>query len=319
MLRRLFYCFLTLGGISPILALKPVVPTKPTSNYNVYIEPLSTTRKSSRVLISLPALADLKITTNVYIVNDLYPDGILIASGTASNRKTSKVVTYDNRYTRGNNKIRIETVSASGKTSVIHDAPTLKTGSFTITSSNKTVIEPCECLAYETGLFSLKKYSYTFTNFDSAYSPDYYHFYSPKSCKVTTNSPFSFSNAEIDLYLTNREGVFDDMPIEDEYMVLPLSIGTKGTLQLKEKYYVDPLTLKMSSESKPNYVETSYLYLPKNEMRYQGEYEGIIRFSDFGSAHSKVIYQFTFNALSNIMGDCVNSEFCVLNNKTKLS
>mgnify|MGYP003312709221 CR=1 FL=1 len=319
MFKRLFYFLLSMGGLSPILLVKPTKPTRDTSIYNFCIEPLSTTKKESRMWFSFPAMASGKIISKVYLENDLYPDGILIGSATSGTKKYEKVLTYDNRYTRANNKIRLETTSVLGTFVTTNDILLKKAQTFMINSDGQTISEETPCLYYDSGSFYNKNYTYTFNGFESMYSPEYYHFYSPNNYSLSTTSKFSLSNIEACLYLTNRNGVFDDMPFEDDLIKIPLSVSSKGKLALKDKYYVDPMTLKMSATSKLGYVETSYLYLPKNEMRYQGEYEGIIRFSNFGSNGSKVIYSFKLNALANIMGDCVNSEYCVLNNKTKLN
>ena len=316
MLRRLFYCLLGLSGISPILAVKPINPVEPIPEYNVYIEPLSVLKRDTRIVFVFPATKTNKITSNVILINNNRPNGAVIASATSTSAPLKKTVIFNNIITLLNNKIKIETTTSVGKlvTNTV-DIQAYTRESFTLDSSKQTLKDPYPCTYLKSGELLTRTFTYKFEGFEKEYSPDYYHFYSPKSLKVTSTSPLDFSSAEIYLYLTNREGVFDDMYVEKGLLKVPLAIDAKGRFMLNEIYYVDPVTLRMARYKKPGYVETSYLYLPKDEMRYQGEYAGMIKFSNFGCAHSNVTYNFSLNALSNIMGDCINSEFCILKSK----
>ena len=153
---------------------------------------------------------------------------------------------------------------------------------------------------------------YTFINFDGMYAPNYYHDINVLDFKISKEGIFPISSDNTHLMISNWNGVFDEMPLTGKYLDVPLIFNPSGDLIVRDTYYVDPLTLRMSKNPKSGYIATRHIYFPKNEMKYQGEYEGRLLFNDLGQDHNVYAYKFTFNALMNIMGDCQSSEYCIV-------
>lgn len=317
MLKGLLNVLLSASSLLPILASAPLGAGVVALRYSFYMEPLSLTKKNSRIKFAFQATpTTAKQTAKLYIVNDLYPDGILIATASSATSAKNYSFDYDNAYTRSSNKIKLVTTAPKGSKTLTKEIETYVAKTSTITFSGQTITDESNSIILEANTLKPIKFTYKFNGFSPQYTPSYYQTFSPSDFSIESVSPFGFDNVNATLFITNRNGVYDDLPHDDEYAELPMKIVNK-TLQFRDYYYVDPITLKMSQFKRSGYVETKHLYLPKNEMRYQGEYEGIMQFQDFGSAHAKVNFRFSLNALINIMGDCYNSEYCIMNNRSK--
>lgn len=279
------------------------------------IEPLNMKGKASRIILKLNSGTVTGTSISIYLMNDKYPNGTLIFNDKVANQKRTFVYDYLNKYTRSKNSIKV-VVNQSGKqTEIIHDTYLAKGKSFILSSMNNSYVCSQPTLIYKNNAWSTKTAKYTFTNFSDIYIPSYYHSIEFDEYLIESSDYFSPIGEDIELWLTNRNGVFNDMPNDSEYLIVPLILDENGRLSVKNTYYVNPLTLIMSKTKKDGYIPTKHIYLPKNEMRFQGEYEGTLIFNDLGPEHISCVYSFTLNALLNIMGDCHNSEYCVVQSK----
>lgn len=279
------------------------------------IEPLNMKGKGSRIALELNSGVESGASVSIYLVNDKYPSGVLLFTDKTTNRKKTFSFEYLNNYTRSKNSIKVVLKQSDKTTEITHDTYLAKAKNFVLSSLNNSFVATQPTLFYSKGTWSTKAAKYSFSNFNDIYIPSYYHSVEVDEYAIESSDYFPVTGKDINLWLTNRNGVFNDMPNDSEYLILPLILDENGKLKVKDTYYVDPLTLLMSSTQKEGYIPTKHLYLPKNEMRFQGEYEGILMFNDMGPEHISCIYSFTLNALLNVMGNCHNSEFCVVQNQ----
>ena len=255
----------------------------------------------------------------VYLVNEYYPDGYLIYEEYFYG-SISKIFTYDNSKNGLNNSIKLIFSDFDGSTNEqVYPIPFSKSSNTVLTQETSTYKPGTGKIVFSGGNWSNIEDNYILENFTSQYIPTFYHNLSLNdlSIKKANDHVQTFEPGVVNLYLTNRNGVFDDMPNNGKYLIVPLeviNVGSSCTLKIKNNYYVNPNTLLMSETYKSNYVETNRIYFPHNEMNYQGEYEGRIVFSSINSGSSNLTYRFTLNAQLNLLGDCIESEYCV---KTK--
>ena len=116
------------------------------------------------------------------------------------------------------------------------------------------------------------------------------------------------------LVLKNVNGVFDDIDGANSSVAFNLQlIKTEDgySFELADDLYVDKQTLLLSSSIKEGYVKTKYIYLPRNDMREQSNYDAYFVFEDFGINNDVVFHKFELKATKNIFGDCRNSEYCI--------
>lgn len=311
-------------AITPIFPFNPgggtiVIDTptfETTSGIKFTVNFLSINQKPTKCNVTVKGLLKKQKNFYVSIFNEYYPNGYKFYEGVlASNSNIN--FEYDNMHNGTSNQIKlfyegnisydvltINAVFESGKNSVIN-------------SENYSLSPGTGFIVNDAGNISTYTDTYNFKNFNESYTPTYYHNISLDNYQIvkTNNAMQNFSADSISLYLTNREGVFDNMPGNHNYMIVPLSIysnGTKSYLKLKNFYYVNPKTLLMSEEYKVGYVSTGHIYFPHNEMKYQGEYEGRIIFSHINGGQSNLTYKFSLNAELNLLGDCIESEYCVV-------
>ena len=259
-----------------------------------------------------------EIGIDVYLLNDLYPDGIKIYEW--SGKAQSKVISfkYNNEYTRLENSIHYDIFEDSNKFSYDFDIalarPTAK-----VISSDSNVFKS-ENKIYSDNAFNRDSYeTLRFNGFEDLYIPDYYHRLDLDDFSITQDCglvqmPLQYST--IRLLITNRDGVFDDLFGKGEYASIPLTLVNENNvyrLSFENRMFVNKHTLRMSSEQKEDYVETRHLYFPRNEMKYQGDYNCVITFDNLGVDLNKYVYSFKLHALINTLGNCIDSEYCERN------
>lgn len=254
----------------------------------------------------------------LYLTNDRYKSGVVIAQDTIT-KKGKYSYTYNNSYTRNTNKIFLkyryksggsQTTSGSydfnlvgGKTYQFDDESIISsTGSVGIFHSDMT--------------FSEENITYTFEGFDDYYAPNYYQKIELSEFHIYVDEKYhKYIHANPSLVIANVDGVFDDINGSDESVIFPLQlIETENgfSFALASSYYVDPFTLLMSTNPKAGYVQTEHIFLPVNKMAVQQEFESYFALQNFGISNEYLIHHFTLSAVNNIMGDCTNSEYCVV-------
>lgn len=254
-----------------------------------------------------------KFSFNVYISNDLYTKKIIYQSKTVT--AGTFTYTYDNAYTREANTITVDlkvgtqivssksitmNVSNPKRETIVDNKPITTDSILTTFLPDKSV--------------NTTKITYTFTNFDGLYVPDYYH--KVKLDDFAIKLPVlaqPFFNCNPSLVIKNVDGVFNGVSKTNnvEFPLKLVKTLTGYTFELKDNLYVNKETLLLSSVSKAGYVKTKHIYFPRNDMRNQDKYSAYFVFTDFGIDRDLVKHTFEFRALKNIIGDCHNSEYCI--------
>ena len=254
----------------------------------------------------------------IYLKNDKYPNGVVIAADTIINPKTC-IYTYNNEYTRGNNEIYFKYRWRPGTTARTSGSYAFNVGSHsnynfddeTVRTSTQTIGVFHKDMSFET-----VNLTYTFEGFQDYYAPDYYQRIDLCDFHIYIDEKYHpFMHAVPSLVIANVDGVFDDIEGSDDLVLFPLElIETENgfSFTLTSTFYVDPFTLLMSSYPKQGYVQTQNIFLPVNKMREQSEFESYFSISKFGIDNDYIIHHFTLCAQSNIMGDCTNSQYCVI-------
>lgn len=257
-----------------------------------------------------------KTVVKVEIINDMYSSGKEILTHTFSSKETFNYK-YDNRYTSSNNSIRL-TITIG------HNSPLVKTHKIDVCEPGNSLLDDEKIIKSKSKMISLSSdtwkepiESLTFTGFDDFYIPDYYHKIDLSTFKIhCSNSLDKLLDTKTFFYISNREECFKDLPASGNYAKLELKIVESSNndffLQFKDNLYVDPLDLTMSNTTKSGYISTKHLFLPKNEMRHQEEYDCYFMFENLGIDNLMVPVHFKLNALINTIGDCHNSEYCIV-------
>lgn len=169
--------------------------------------------------------------------------------------------------------------------------------------------------------WSLIAEKFSFKNFASYYVPDFYH--KVDLSTLTIEYKIGECNTRLstgDAYLSiqDYEGIFSDLgsPMQGgKNRVLPISVvnlkNNIWCLKFKEKVYVHYQTLKMSSSKKEGYVETNYLYLPRNRMKDQENFVISISITEFGVNKSLFSQKMSVKSPLNTFGNCRDSEYCI--------
>lgn len=308
--------------LATALLISSVIPSKAkpikiTAAVNeIFISPFLL-RGDTCIAVNVLVTKQSTINISAKIINDLYPSGVGIFSDAI---KTSGVhyYHYDNSYTFGeNNQIEITYQTPTRTETIKHYINVAKKGREYIGDDNHIIANYC---TYRwNGNWSLGIQEYTFENFDDVYMPNFYQKIDISDFKVKViglgSEHFSTSGTFI---FNNLDGMFQDLcaPGTKNYVKLPVSfeLDHDNVYQLKFdiELFVNKQTLSMSREKKEGYLQTKYIYLPRNNMRHQEEIKCSISFEDFGVDKDYLDHSFTLKALNNVMGDCHNSEYCVI-------
>ena len=169
-----------------------------------------------------------------------------------------------------------------------------------------------------TGGWTTSKETIDFVNFDEYYIPDYYHKLDPRDFRLSVSNSISdsFNFKSGLLTITNYQNVFKLISRKDE-ITLPLVLieDSPGEyhLDFKNKLYVNTVTLEMSLGSKTGLVPTHCLYFPHNQKQNEAEFNIKILLEGVGVDYSTFLLDFKYKSISNIFGDCHNSEYCIVN------
>lgn len=307
---------------------KNLKATRPESVFPIlesfYFEPFSLSG-SSLGYYSFQDGTREKIRVIIKIINDLYPKGTLIYDlmGPAVSKKT--FFTYDNSYTRAQNKISIM-LKHSTESYVYEFDMDLSNGGYVVLGDGETKFTSVsKSLAYYKGNWVQINEEYLFQGFDRKQVPSFYHEFSLDTFSIKTYFADATinSNYEAFLLVSNRNGIFNDFEHDDFLARIPISLYKKEEEMIgfcfKDILYVDPESLLMSTFSRNGYVETNHFYFPKNEMSAQGEYEIYLMCSNFGSDKVDFVATFKTKALMNTMGDCYTSEYCIRNTSAQIN
>lgn len=126
------------------------------------------------------------------------------------------------------------------------------------------------------------------------------------------------TNSTFKIEIPANSGLFSDLTSTEtssNRVVLPLNLINDGTnryiLSFAQHFYVNPLTYEMRRTPTKNYVETRYIYLPKDGLS-EGQK---IYFNIFGEklGTMQLDFSYRFYVESNIqrIGNCVTSEYCI--------
>ena len=298
-------------GAKPIAALA--------SLNSFYIEPLHLDGSDSGITFDVTANSANPIEISIKITNDYYPDGLELFRKSYKKNVTETYV-YDNSYTRLSNIISISFTTKSFS-NVTYDnevqlsessAIRLNNEDYNYESKSKTIY-----FSKKGGIKNLPE-KLRFVNFSDIYVADYYHKLDLSDFYIIDNSEFTHdvSCGDILLEIKNLNGAFKNLnPVKDSLQI-PLKLAKKGSryfLTPNVLLYVNPTTLDMSSAKKEGYVPTNCIYFPRNGKRFENEYSCRIGIMDFGLDRNQIVTSFKYKSLHNIIGDCRNSEYCVIN------
>ena len=255
------------------------------------------------------------INIEIHIENDLHKDVTIFKKTFNQYEKT--YIEYDNRFTRQKNKLVIYQKNFDNKISktfehelnVVPDDVNLIKGENYL--SNKVIY------FYKDENWHESQELLSFDGFDHLYSPDYYHKIDLSNFVIHVNSQLDklrYSKAV--LLITNRNGAFDNLEHDSIYAHINLKLTEFAeqsfTFELDKQLYVDRHSLTMYSSYQKNTVKTKYLYLPINEKRFEEEYDCHLIVESIGIDDAKLSHQFSLKTQKNIIGDCINSEYCVV-------
>lgn len=310
---------LTIPFATCSIGTKAVLP-RPEDGLNYFfVSPFYLDKSTTTLIFSIRSALKKTYGFAVYLINDLYPRGIAIYKGSTSKTEVCKFY-YNNQHTRpSGNSIRI-TVTGNGLNINTTHAVSVASGKTVLLGSNvSTVVAKAPSYKYTavTDWFAINE-TLSFENFNDYYVADYYHKLDISSLKIhrgVVPDEVIMSRCNAALAISYQNGVFDEFPHSGSTAQISVNITQKGSdfLLSFPEMYVDKYTLRMSPNQLTNYVKTKYLYLPRNEKRFEENYHCSLVLNYIGADCNKYILQFTLKSLLNTMGDCRNSEYCIVN------
>ena len=309
----LFSSFLLAGTSIGATKIKPSTASFKTT-------PLSMYGSTSFMELDIQASSANPLTVSVYIVNDTFTEGKLIFAG-AYKSSTIETFEYDNTYTRDENKIKIvcKQTKVRIQTEYYLDVGLVSTSTNSLNSSYYTYVSKGTIAEYsnEDGIDDSKQIL-VFKGFEEKYIPDYYHKIDFSNFKIeddiSLNIPLFCESATFSI--TNPNGTFEAFG-NDSAITIPLALvkdeAKKYHLGFKNKLYVNPITLEMSPTKKNGYVETNHFYLPRNGKQKENAYNCTIKISRMGIDYANFYSVFKYKSVLNTLGNCRNSEYCIVN------
>lgn len=281
--------------------------------------PLNLDNVATIMEVSGKASTTQSLLVHVYVVNDLYPDGIEIANLTFKENKT-ETFSYHNEYTRTTNRIKIgwKQSKVIKENSAIFNIELSRSQNVRLNSSVYTHESRTNVITFVPNVgVERKKQKIIFYNFEDRYMPDFYHKIDLSTFKIKNESEYpselNYKSAFFSISsINNSFSTFGNL----KRLQLPIKLlKSNGELSLafQNKLFVNPITLEMSPKQSSGFVETKYFYLPRDSKQFEESYECTIKISCFGLDNDDFILTFRYKSLLNIFGDCRNSQYCIAN------
>lgn len=131
---------------------------------------------------------------------------------------------------------------------------------------------------------------------------------------------------QFDLGIPAIYGLFVDQTNEEytkNLVVLNLKFVEKENyvyqMALNQDVYVNPYTYEMARSQLPGFVQTKYIYLPKNGFSNLRRLSFKVLGEKLGTMRLNFRYDFSIQAFRSRIGNCVSSEYCIRTDDTKFS
>lgn len=123
-------------------------------------------------------------------------------------------------------------------------------------------------------------------------------------------------SAKASLHFDDYDNLFPYLDIKADvpYFDIPLAavkIGNIVKFQIKNTLYVNPKTLDMSLNAKPDFVPTHYFYLPINKKTEMFNQKFTLKVSSFGLNQTAFSWDIRYTNNRGLIGDCHDSDYCI--------
>lgn len=159
---------------------------------------------------------------------------------------------------------------------------------------------------------SKQQFDFSETTFMCKDSPNLYLDVSSVSFLENSTKELSFTSCFAKI--ANRNDVFVNIEKQGDFVFLPLDIKKDGKtcyFEFKD-LYVDPSTLLVSLNPISGYVPTRKLYFPLDKYQLITPFQFEIMINGLGVAKSNVSIVVDYYPTGNFIGDCSNSDFCLI-------
>ncbi len=158
---------------------------------------------------------------------------------------------------------------------------------------------------------------YIFDSFVDFFNEDNYYRLNLRKISLTYSCFQSFPGCTAKLRFTDYNKVFPYLDNDDQIpsFEIPLRYiaeNSKVCFDFPELMYVNPKTLEMSLNARPDFKLTRYFYLPINKKELLIDQTFALEVSDFGYDKTSFSWNLTYLNNRNLLGDCNNSDYCVV-------
>lgn len=289
---------------------------------DIAIEPFNLEKRGSTIRFHVNANKLVDVNVKIYIINSNFRGEHLYFEETYTSKEDVNVV-YDNLDTAiKNNYVKIEWDCPKRNVHdyVQHSADISPGGDYNLEENEYRYISHAKCFRYlEDSGWTAHEQELEFSNFFDAYVPNFYHKIDPTEFKIESISGYTGDLIDRNSFFTisNLNGAFDSLNHDENNAILPIKIVSDNNyktfhLEFSEDLFVNTQTLEMSLTRKPGFIKTQYLYLPINGKKYEKEYQCSISLNNFGYDDLNTVVNFKYVSVLNIIGDCHNSEYCII-------
>ncbi|MDY6275944.1 MAG: hypothetical protein SPL75_00425 [Bacilli bacterium] len=271
---------------------------------------------------------------NFYLYNSKYKTGTMIKNLRPSDESGLISATSTGTLMRSGEQNRIKIFFSDG------DGQTTTHWFDMIEANNppRLVVDQLQTATYES--FNVASYTKSRGYFTSSDKYEFKNWYAINEMNIYNKldvGMFSFTETicdipiEIEYYIISIGipaiyGLFCDLR-DDEiaYNRVELSLdfvdvgNHQYQLQFKDKLYVNPYTYEMARSQLPGFVETKYIYLPKNGFSDLRKLDFTILGEKLGTMRIDFSYSFSIEAERSRMGNCVSSEYCIKTNDVEFN
>lgn len=206
------------------------------------------------------------------------------------------------------------------------DSNVIESFSFNIKPKNSQIIRPAD---YRLTYYSIPdtivdpdnygavvSEAFCFNGFIDYFNIDTYYRLSIDNLYLTYKGIKNFKSSNLFLRFYDYDNLFPGFSTGDSVTIINIPLKTISNnneihFQIDSTLYVNPKTLDMSLEAKPDYVLTNYFYLPINHKTDFMDQKFTLVAPSFGYNETYFAWDIRYLTNRGLIGDCDHSDYCV--------
>jgi hypothetical protein len=294
-------------------------------SFVIYPLSMETTQEINFVYSALATIDHQAYILKITLQNIRYPQGVIVFQNTEYLNKgirkdIRRVFFLDGQAVTEGANLFVFSCESKG----IYDVeeaeayPRVET-TFYPSEENYFLSLPYNYIELQNGVCASRRDRFVFHGFTSIIEDEYYYYLDLSSLWFESENPFEYESINL---LIKRRGTLYNLlsySMSPDYRSISLGVSQVSNhykFTFATPLYVEPNSLLMSITPRNGFLETTKFFFPRNFYSSEKEIEMRIIIRKAGYNQFDIQYNFTYFSNLRYIGDCHNSQYCIMTSST---